>query len=75
MQILLLSPSISFFSLCFFKVVPHVTNAIQEWVERVAKIPVDGDELEPEVCIVEVRNYVTDSFLFGCKLNTVRFSQ
>ena len=35
-------------------VVPHITDAIQEWVERVARVPVDGDEREPDVCIVEV---------------------
>uniref|UniRef100_F6V5W9 CTP synthase n=1 Tax=Ciona intestinalis TaxID=7719 RepID=F6V5W9_CIOIN len=35
------------------KVVPHVTDAIMEWVERVAKIPVNGDSAEPEVCIIE----------------------
>ena len=39
--------------LCFI-VVPHITNAIQEWVEKVAKVPVDGVEEEPDVCIVEV---------------------
>ncbi|KAJ8027305.1 CTP synthase 1 [Holothuria leucospilota] len=42
------------------QVVPHVTNAIQEWVERVAKIPVDGDEKEPEVCIIELGGTVGD---------------
>lgn len=36
-------------------VVPHITDAIQEWVERVAKVPVDGDSLEPDVCIIEVQ--------------------
>ena len=39
-----------------FSVVPHITDAIQEWVERVAKIPVDGDEEQPDCCIIEVRN-------------------
>jgi len=39
--------------MCYI-VVPHVTNAIQEWVERVAKVPVDGLDGEPDVCIVEV---------------------
>lgn len=34
--------------------VPHVTDAIQEWVERVARIPVDGDEQVPNVCVIEV---------------------
>ena len=37
-----------------FVVVPHITDAIQEWVERVAKVPVDGDSHEPDVCIIEV---------------------
>ncbi|CAG2250434.1 CTPS [Mytilus edulis] len=36
------------------QVVPHITDAIMDWVERVAKIPVDGDNQTPEVCIVEV---------------------
>lgn len=40
--------------LCYFVVVPHITDAIQEWVERVAKVPVDGDSGEPDVCIIEV---------------------
>ena len=46
----------NFFGILFvcFAVVPHITNAIQEWVERVAKVPVDGLEEEPDVCIVEV---------------------
>jgi CTP synthase len=35
-------------------VVPHVTNEIQDWVERVAKIPVDDSGEEPEVCVIEV---------------------
>ena len=38
-----------------FVVVPHITDAIQEWVERVAKVPVDGESLEPDVCIIEVK--------------------
>ena len=37
------------------KIVPHLTNAIQDWIERVAKIPVDDTGEEPDVCIVEVR--------------------
>ncbi|WVZ72803.1 hypothetical protein U9M48_021206 [Paspalum notatum var. saurae] len=35
-------------------VVPHVTDAIQEWIERVALMPVDGIEGQPDVCIVEL---------------------
>jgi CTP synthase len=34
--------------------VPHLTNAIQDWIERVSKMPVDETGEEPDVCIVEV---------------------
>ena len=36
------------------QIVPHVTTAIQDWIERVSKIPVDETGEEPDVCIVEV---------------------
>ncbi len=42
----------------YFSVVPHITNAIQEWVERVAQIPVDGENKTPEVCIIEVNKTI-----------------
>ena len=35
-------------------VVPHITDAVQEWVERVARISVDNDPTEPDICIIEV---------------------
>ena len=35
-------------------VIPHITDAIQEWIERVANVPVDGLKGEPDVCIIEV---------------------
>ena len=41
------------------QVVPHITDAIQEWVERVAKIPVDGKKL-PRVCLIELGGTVGD---------------
>ena len=44
-------------------VVPHVTDAIQDWVERVAEIPVVGDERKPDICVIEVRK--------SCKLTPV----
>lgn len=37
------------------QIVPHLTNAVQEWIERVAKIPVDETGEEPDVCVIEVR--------------------
>ena len=33
------------------QVVPHITDAMQEWIQRVAKIPVDDSGEEPDVCI------------------------
>ncbi|KAJ3093121.1 CTP synthase ura7 [Quaeritorhiza haematococci] len=42
------------------QVVPHITDAIQDWVLRVSKIPVDDSGLEPDVCIVELGGTVGD---------------
>lgn len=39
-------------SLLFVVVVPHITDAIQEWVERVAKQSVSEDGAKPEVTSV-----------------------
>ncbi len=43
-----------FFHVWWSIVVPHITDAIQEWVERVARISVDNDPAEPDICIIEV---------------------
>lgn len=42
------------------QVVPHLTTAIQEWIEEVARVPVDGLPGTPDVCIVEVGGTVGD---------------
>ncbi|KIJ37272.1 hypothetical protein M422DRAFT_781838 [Sphaerobolus stellatus SS14] len=42
------------------QIVPHLTNAIQDWIERVSKIPVDETGEEPDVCIVELGGTVGD---------------
>ncbi|PYH82317.1 CTP synthase [Aspergillus uvarum CBS 121591] len=42
------------------QVVPHITDAIQEWIERVARIPVDESRAEPDVCIIELGGTVGD---------------
>jgi CTP synthase len=42
------------------QVVPHLTNAIQDWIERVARIPVDDTNEEPDVCIIELGGTVGD---------------
>lgn len=40
--------------------VPHITNEIQNWIERVAKIPVDESGAEPDVCVIELGGTVGD---------------
>lgn len=42
------------------QVVPHITNEIQDWIARVAQIPVDGTTNAPDVCLVEVGGTVGD---------------
>ncbi|KAK2518534.1 Ctps1 [Columba guinea] len=42
------------------QVVPHITDAIQEWVMRQARIPVDEDGIEPQVCVIELGGTVGD---------------
>ena len=42
------------------QVVPHVTDAIQDWIERVAAIPVDGRPGPPDVCVIELGGTVGD---------------
>ncbi|KAI9478601.1 MAG: CTP synthase [Benjaminiella poitrasii] len=44
------------------QVVPHITDAIQDWIEEVANMPIDGaspDE-KPDVCIIELGGTVGD---------------
>ena len=42
------------------QVIPHITNAIQEWVERVANHSVTHDGGKPDVCIVELGGTIGD---------------
>ncbi|KAJ8449018.1 hypothetical protein Cgig2_004073 [Carnegiea gigantea] len=42
------------------QVVPHITDAIQEWIDRVANIPVDGREGPPDVCVIELGGTIGD---------------
>uniref|UniRef100_A0A673ZB32 CTP synthase n=1 Tax=Salmo trutta TaxID=8032 RepID=A0A673ZB32_SALTR len=41
-------------------VVPHITDAIQEWVMRQARVPVDDDGVEPQICVIELGGTVGD---------------
>lgn len=42
------------------QVVPHITNEIQDWIERVAQIPVDESGEVADVCLIEVGGTVGD---------------
>ena len=42
------------------QVVPHLTDATQDWIERVARIPVDDTNEEPDACIIELGGTVGD---------------
>lgn len=42
------------------QVVPHITDAIQKWVENVALLPVTDDHRQPEVCIIELGGTIGD---------------
>ncbi|KAI5069537.1 hypothetical protein GOP47_0015838 [Adiantum capillus-veneris] len=42
------------------QVVPHITDAIQDWIERVAAVPVDGSNSPADVCVIELGGVVGD---------------
>lgn len=42
------------------QIVPHLTTAIQDWIQRVSHLPVDDTQSTPDVCIVELGGTVGD---------------
>ncbi|XP_019384814.1 PREDICTED: CTP synthase 2 isoform X1 [Crocodylus porosus] len=42
------------------QVVPHITDAVQEWVMNQAKVPVDDDKKEPQICVIELGGTIGD---------------
>ncbi|KAJ9618287.1 CTP synthase ura7 [Taxawa tesnikishii (nom. ined.)] len=42
------------------QIVPHIVNAIVDWVERAGRVPVDETGQEPDVCIIELGGTVGD---------------
>uniref|UniRef100_A0A0E0HIQ3 CTP synthase n=1 Tax=Oryza nivara TaxID=4536 RepID=A0A0E0HIQ3_ORYNI len=42
------------------QVIPHITNEIQDWIERVAIVPVDGEVDPADVCIIELGGTIGD---------------
>jgi CTP synthase (UTP-ammonia lyase) len=50
-----------------FQVVPHITDEIQDWIERVAIKSVDGKEGPPDVCVIELGGTVGKKINFVCR--------
>jgi CTP synthase len=42
------------------QVIPHVTDAVQSWIEDVAKRPADGSDQTPDACVIELGGTVGD---------------
>jgi CTP synthase len=42
------------------QVIPHITNAVQDWIERIAAVPADGKEGSPDACVIELGGTVGD---------------
>ncbi|OEH73572.1 CTP synthase [Cyclospora cayetanensis] len=42
------------------QMVPHVTDAVQRWILKVASRPVDDSRMPPDVCLIEVGGTVGD---------------
>ena len=42
------------------QVIPHITDAVQDWIIDVAKRPADGSDETPDVCIIELGGTVGD---------------
>ena len=52
--------------------VPHITDAIQEWIERVAKIPVDGKDGQPDVCVIELGGTIGKIYICICTDSSIQ---
>lgn len=57
------------------QVVPHITDCVQDWIERVALLPVDGGEGPADVCLIEVHRVrpLFPSLCVSFPLNVSRF--
>lgn len=43
--------------------VPHITDAIKNWIESVAVIPVDGKDGPADVCVIELGGTVGKNYI------------
>ena len=57
------------------QMVPHVSDAIQDWIEDVATTPVDASGRRPDVCLVELGGTVGDieSAIYSEALQQLQF--
>jgi CTP synthase len=55
------------------QVVPHITDAIQDWVERVAAIPVDASNEKPDICIIELGGTVFINFISRYQISHLNY--
>ncbi|VUZ39626.1 unnamed protein product [Hymenolepis diminuta] len=54
------------------QVVPHITDAIQEWVIRVAERPVDASNRVPELCLIELGGTIGNfNIVWALKISAV----
>ncbi len=42
------------------QVIPHITDAVMEWIEDIASKPADGSDQTPDACIIELGGTVGD---------------
>ncbi len=42
------------------KVIPHICNEINDWIDRISHISVDGFSGRPDVCVIELGGTVGD---------------
>ena len=42
------------------QVIPHVTDSIQDWIEKISVVPADGSGKKPEACVIELGGTVGD---------------
>lgn len=56
------------------QIVPHVVDAIKDWIKRVAHTCVDGSGEEPDVCIIELGYVVTVPLILASCISSTKES-
>lgn len=52
------------------QVVPHITNEIQDWISRVSRVSVDGQQGPADVCLLEFGGTVSHVLLNAYRSST-----